>query len=304
MSDPISERGSQPLPPDASIADILARVEHLSAAGKGDTSADAVKPDGPEPLPPSLDSGGSVPPPAKARRSLGRFAAAGGGLIAVLIGLGAKILLGVAVVGVGGHVLSSLFGGPFDRLPQATRDGFEQRLNAAIGPDAAKLSDSDYTARYNAMVGDGESRLDDGPLVQEVAFLAKMFDKADTATCAAAARSELGSKGSTFELSNKMWEGLSQAELTSHIETQVQAIEAAARKSPAQRTVSAAQANSAVSAVFVAIDTTNSAVLDDLVAGKTRSDDEACKAARALHQAEASLGQTDLNLLARYSVSP
>jgi len=282
--------GSEPLPPDATMDDILARVQHLSGA--------------PGPLEPDLGSEAALavtPPPQKPQRR-GLFAAVGG-IVAVLIGIGAKVVLSLAVVGVGGQVLSTLFGGPFDRLPSSTRDGFEQRLNAAIGPDAASLSESAYADRYNALLVDGEARLDDAPLMAELTYLDTMFTKADVATCAAAARSELSSTEATFELSDKMWAGLSQAELIAHIETQISAIEAAARKAPAQRTVTADQAASAINHVFGAVGD-QAAVLNDLADGKSRTDDEACGAARALHDAEIALTPADLALLARYSVSP
>ena len=302
-------RGSEPLPPDASMDDILARVEHLSGSpGPADPASSAPAPSVPAPAPvavPDLAAEAAlataVPRAKPSRRGL---FAAGGGILAVLIGIGAKILIGVVVVGVGGQVLSSLFGGPFDRLPQSTRDGFEQRLNAAIGSDAGSLSESAYAERYNGLLVDGESRLEDGPLVAELVFLDTMFRKADVATCATAARSEFSSTGATFDLSDKMWENLSQAELTRHIETQVSAVEAAARKAPPQRTVTSDQASSAINQVFGAVSTDQSAILNDIAGGKTRTDQEACTAARTFHDAEAALTPADLALLARFSVSP
>lgn len=320
MSGPVPEpgaRGSEPLAPDASIDDILARVQHLSTASGPEVEATAAEP--PAPVAPSTDvsdgaaadgegtgggwTAGTVPP-SHAPRPRRRLLAAGGGILAVLLGVGAKVLIGVAVVGVGGHVLSSVFGGPFDRLPQATRDGFERRLNAAIGPDASKLSETAYADRYNAMVADGESRLEDAPLIAEVTYLTEMFDKSDVPTCATAARSEFSSTGRSFELGDKMWEMLSQTELMNHIETQISAIEAAAAKTPAQRTVSSDQADAAISRIFNVLTTDQKAILNDLTDGKTRTDQEACTTARVLHDAEARLAPADLALLARYIASP
>ena len=320
MSGPDPEpgaRGSEPLAPNASIDDILARVEHLSnTSGSGAEGPPTEQPAStaaestsvaPSPDVPSAASYGSaagtVPPPRPARPKR-RLLATLGGILAVLIGLGAKVLVGVAVVGVGGQVLSSVFGGPFDRLPQATRDGFEQRLNSAIGPDASKLSETEYADRYSALVADGESRLGDPPLIAEVTYLTKMYDKADVATCATAARSEFSSTGSSFELNDKMWETLTQAELTSHIETQIAAIEAAAAKAPAQRTVSSDQADAAISRIFNVLTTEQKAILSDLTDSKTRTDEEACATARVFHDAEAALAPADLALLARYIASP
>jgi hypothetical protein len=314
MSGPVPEpgaRGSEPLAPNASIDDILARVEHLSnTSGSPAEGPTAEQPPSAAPSPgvsggPTSDgSAAGTVAPSPAPRPKRRLLAAAGGILAVLLGLGAKVLIGVAVVGVGGQVLSSVFGGPFDRLPQATRDGFEQRLNAAIGPDASKLSEAKYAEQYNAMVADGESRLEDAPLIAEVTYLTKMFDKADVPTCATAARSEFSSTGSSFELNDKMWETLTQAELTNHIETQISAIEAAAAKAPAQRTVSSDQADPAISRIFNALTTEQKAILNDLTDGKTRTDEEACATARVFHDAEAALAPADLALLARYIASP
>jgi Spy/CpxP family protein refolding chaperone len=314
MSGPDPEpgaRGSEPLAPNASIDDILARVEHLSnTSGSGaegppnDQPASIATETAAEPAPVADGlAAGTVPPPRPARPR-GRLLATAGGILAVLIGIGAKVLVGVAVVGVGGQVLSSVFGGPFDRLPQATRDGFEQRLNTAIGPDASRLSETEYADRYTALVADGESRLGDPPLIAEVTYLTKMYDKADVATCATAARSEFSSTGSSFELNDKMWETLTQAELTNHIETQIAAIEAGAAKAPAQRTVSSDQADAAISRIFNVLTTEQKAILSDLTDSKARTDEEACATARVFHDAEAALAPADLALVARYIASP
>jgi hypothetical protein len=207
-------------------------------------------------------------------------------------------------VGVGGQVLGSLFGGPFEKLPQSTRDGFEQRLNAALGPNADKLSTQEYEDRYQQHLVDGLSRLEDGPLIGELQALAWMFDRADTATCAEAARSEFSSTSATFELSDKMWAQLTQDELIAHIETQVRAIEYSAAGAPAQWTVSADQARPAIDAIFASLDESTNTVLDDLSSGTTHTDAEACTAVRALHDAEIALPQANLALIARYTASP
>ena len=329
-SEPPSPAGSGPLPPDASMEDILARVRALNAATPEPPPPDATTPGTTAPDGGSVDpasppvgdalspSGGMPPagglpndpigwsaPPAQPRKpSRGRLIAGIGAAFAVIVGLGGKLLLGLAVAGVGSQVLGSLFGGPFEKLPQATRDGFEQRLNAALGPDADKLSAKEYGDRYNQHLVDGLSRLDDGPLIAELQYLAKMFDRADVAACAAAARSELASTEATFELSDIMWSQLTEAELTAHIDTQVRAIEYSAAGAPAQFTVTEDQAGPAVDAIFAALDAQTNSVLDDLANGTERTDAEACSAGRALHDAEVALPQAQLAIIARFTASP
>ena len=316
--------GSQPLGANASMSDILARMQAMgaenAAAGRepAASASDAAgqPPEAGSPMPDAAGSGSSADaagpvgfayPPAVAappRKPRARLFAAIGGILAVVVGLGGKILLGLAVAGVGSQVLGSLFGGPFEKLPQSTKDGFEQRLNTALGPDADKLSEKDYADKYNAYLVDGLSRLGDDKLVSEVNVLTVMFDRADTATCAEAARSEWGTTGSTFEVSDKMWALLSQDELVGHIETQVEAVEASAAKAPPQVTVSADQARTPVESVFAAIGDTNNAVLDDLAAGTTRTDAEACGAVKAFHDAELALPGDQLAVVARFTASP
>jgi hypothetical protein len=293
------------------MADILARVHAMGTTPGGAEGS-------PEP-PAGVDSGtGSAggttvpdgpigfaypPPAAPAKRSRGRLVGGLAGLFAVIVGIGGKILLGLAVATVGGQVLGSIFGGPFEKLPQATRDGFEQRLNAALGPDADKLSEADYSSRYNTRLLDGLSRLDDAPLIAEVRYLAEMYDRADTATCAVAARNEIRSTDASFVLSDKMWSQLTQDELTAHIDTQIRAIEASVAGSPAQHTVTAAEADPAFQAILASLGDADVAVLDDLQGGKARTDDEACNAVRRFHDAEVALPPAELRLEARYVVA-
>jgi hypothetical protein len=300
--------GGSPLAPDASMEDILARVRAMNAAPV-DSPASAAAPPGSDaprggPVVPDGPIGWAAPPPSASRPRRTGLIAGIAAAFAVLIGIGGKLLLGLAVVGVGGQVLGSLFGGPFEKLPQSTRDGFEQRLNAALGPDADKLSTQDYEDRYQQRLVDGLSRLEDVPLIGELQALAWMFDRADVATCAEAARSEFGSTTATFELSDKMWAQLTPDELTAHIETQVRAIEYSAAGTPAQWTVTADQARPAIDAIFAALGDDTNAVLGDLSDGTTRTDEEACTAVRALHDAEVALPQADLALIARYTASP
>lgn len=305
---PGTPAGGAPLAPNASMEDILARVRAMNevpadhaAAGSGPSVS--VPPAG-EASPPGTAVGWAAPPPAPARPRRTGLIAGIAAAFAVLVGVGGKLLLGLAVAGVGGQVLTSLFGGPFEKLPQSTRDGFEQRLNAALGPDADKLSTQAYQDRYDQRLVDGLSRLDDGALIGELQALAWMFDRADTATCAEAARSEFSSTSATFALSDKMWAQLTQDELTAHIETQVRAIEFSAAGSPAQWTITADQARPAVESIFATLGDGTNAILDDLSAGTARTDEEACTAVRALHDAEIALPQADLALIARYTASP
>ena len=314
--DPSTESGTAagdaPLAPNATMEDILARVRAMNETPVDHSTSGATTPAPPAPAsaapgagttPPEAPVGWAAPPPAARPRRTGLIAGIAA-VFAVLVGVGGKLLLGLAVAGVGGQVLTSLFGGPFEKLPQATRDGFEQRLNAALGPDADKLSTQEYQDRYEQRLVDGLSRLDDEPLIGELQALAWMFDRADTATCAEAARSEFSSTSATFALSDKMWAQLTPDELTAHIETQVRAIEYSAAGTPAQWTVTGDQARPAIDAIFSALGDDTNAVLDDLSAGTTRTDEEACTAVRALHDAEIALPQADLALIARYTASP
>ena len=304
--------GEGPLGPSASMSDILARMDQLRGTPSSGSDLTTSSPIAGFPNPDGASrEGGTLPPlpgtpgtPVPARRPRGRLLAGIGGVLALIVGVGWKVLLGVAVAGVGGQVLGSLFGGPFDHLPQSTRDGFEQRLDAALGPDAASLTQQAYEDRYDQMLVDGLPRLDDAPLIAEVRYLDEMYDRVDTATCATAVRSEIASASGTFELNDKMWATLSQDELAAHIDTQVSAIEASARKSPAQRTVTADAASPVLDELLGSLTSGQATVLDDLQSGVTRTDQEACDAGRALHDAELRLPAGDLAELARWIASP
>jgi hypothetical protein len=101
-----------------------------------------------------------------------------------------------------------------------------------------------------------------------------------------------------------MWNALSQDEYIDHIEIQVQAVEAAARKAPAQRTVLEDDGSAAFEKVWTTMTDEQIAVLDDLNAGTARTDAEACTAIRLLHHGQLALGPADRATVARWVVSP
>jgi hypothetical protein len=67
--------------------------------------------------------------------------------------------------------------------------------------------------------------------------------------------------------------------------------------------VTAAEADPAFQAIVASLADADVAVLDDLQGGTDRTDEEACTAVRAFHDAEAALPPAQLSLEARYVVA-
>src|SRR3954447_4054870 len=190
------------------------------------------------PSPTPIPSG---PDGSARRRRTGRRAALITG-IAILAGLTLKIGTGLLVTGVAGSALSTMFGGPYQRLPSEYRQEIEGRVRTAI-PGIDKMSSGEAGPRITALVSDGLLRLDDAATVTYWSAIGTALNRADTSRCAAVARESIGG-GSTSSRSvaSKLPETLDEPTLESLLTVTVSAIEASSRQSPARHTVDEAVA--------------------------------------------------------------
>ncbi len=244
-------------------------------------------------------------PPTKERRSPRRRAAVVGvGISAGLGYFGIKIAVGLLAASVVGAVASSLFGGPWERLPSDTRSQLERRLEAALGDSIKGLSDADASARVDAAVTAGQARLDDPTLVRRFRLLTAAVASADGTTCAAFARADVAGHKLDPVIAQKLIDSLDTARLSEWFEINVEAIEAQQRGAPATRSVPL----EASQAMFIALDArvsaSDTATLIGLANGTPESDAAACAAERSFYVAGLQLDPTNLAVLALSGVAP
>jgi hypothetical protein len=260
----------------------------------------------PSPVPAGPAWHGQDQPPATAAHAGRKRAALVGVIIVAAAAMGAvalKVLTGVLVAGIAAQALTGLFGGPYARLPSDVRNGFEHRVDAAVGDRIEGLSAPQTEARIEALLVDGLPRLDDETLVARLRLQVQALDAADTATCAAFTLSDLGVARPTDEVSMAFIEGLDDASLTRWVEIQVAALEAAGRASPAARTVTT-EADELIAAVTEMVPAADLDSIVALTSGASVSDAAACSAGRAIYHGVLALEPDDLAVVARFQVSP
>jgi len=259
-------------------------------------SADAESGTSPQAVPAPGVASPPAPAPNRLRRSLIWGGVAGLGVIAV------KVALSLLAVSVAGHLLGAVFGGPYQRLPDDVRGGFEQRLDAALNHQLDGLSDADQKARLNALIFGGLPRLDDATVLAHLRLQVAAVAKADVPTCAAYARIDFAQAKAPTDLSLKLIALLDDAQLQQWAEINVEAIEAEVHKSPAARTVAASDVAPAFGTVLQSMPTADLATVQSMVSGSTVSDAAACSAERSINTEAFKLPPSDLALVARYVV--
>lgn len=252
----------------------------------------------PTPLVADSAAGGWQPQPRQRR---GRIASIGVGVVAVVGFLLVKVLPGFLVATVAAGALSSVFGGPYDRLPSDFRQGIEARYAQAF-PDLKNASSDQVDARVSAAIQDGLPRLDDDSLTRYWVATAAAFGATDTATCAAIVRAEM-SGGDASGLYRKLADTLDQPHLEALIDVSVSAAEASVRQSPARRTVTEAEASGEVSRVMATLTPAQISAFVALVEKQTVSDADACNAWKAFLGSVSGLAPADRATVIRYIIS-
>ena len=284
-------------------------TEGSDVAGDPSPAPESATPEpasGPMPAP----APASTPPPlafdsftpesiVKAKPKRGRIAALGGGIV-VVVGLVALrfILVGAAAVG-----WTAAFGGPWDKLPASTRDGYEQRIKAAMGEEIFKKSDTEIGTKMDSLILDGLPRLSDDLLVKRMSLFSLMYGRIDVATCARQARIELAATG-TYDMDDSLVNTLSTDEYTALIESNVQAIETASRGAPAQQVPSQTAVDAAYAHLFDLLGTESTTAIVDLSNGTEMSDEATCRATRSLYDHLAAVTDAEQIVLARDFVAP
>lgn len=226
------------------------------------------------------------------------------GVVAALGVLAVKFVLPLVLVSVAGQALEAVFGGPYARLPSDVRDGFERRIEAAVGDQLEGLSDEEQSTQVQALIKAGLPRLDDATLETRYRIAGRAFDRADTATCAILARAVFTGTEPSDNSNTKVIGALDDTDLRRWFEISVQAMEAEARGAPAATTVTDAAVEPLWEGVGSALSATDLAALVSIGNGETVDDASACSALRELYRATLGLPPAQVTLFARYDVSP
>jgi hypothetical protein len=233
-----------------------------------------------------LEPGLLPPPPASggwSRRRKGGVI----GLIAALIAIpGAKLLLGIGAASLASGLLAGAFGGPYDRVPQQIRDGWDKRIEAAI-PGVASMSSSAASDQALKMFADGFVRLDDASEARLGSYILAALAKVDDATCAALVRSK--DPGAEAKIGSQALATMDVASVQDFYEIAVQAIEASGRQSPPARVTSSADMEAVLAKAFSGVDPTSVAAINDA----TATNAAVCAAVRVAFDAIGTLSVAD-----------
>jgi hypothetical protein len=253
---------------------------------------------------PSLSAGGLVPPPAigSAPKSRKGIVAIGTAVVAFVGFIAIKVIIGFLVVGAATGAIGALFGGPWDRLPSDTRNQFESRLEAAVGPTFDSLSEADQGTKVTALLTGGLPRLDDATLISRLKLEAAAVNATDEATCAAFFRAALKSEP-VEELSGKLIGSLDTATFAQWAEINVEAIEAESKGAPAARVPSDDDSNTAYAAVFASLSPADLATIQSVSGGTDQPDAAVCSAEKGLYAAALKLDAKSLATFALIDVS-
>jgi hypothetical protein len=238
-----------------------------------------------------------TPPPQKRSRTLMGVV---GGVAAVIGVVAVKVGIGFVAAGVVSGAISSVFGGPFSRLPSDQRQQYESRMKSAVGDRLDGLSDSEASKKVQDWIADGLLRLDDARLVHRMDLEISALNRADVAVCATFSRQALGGLEVSADTSQTLINALDTAALGDWIGINVEALEAELHSSPPQVRISEQAAGSAMVALFRRLPDTTQTAISRIAAGEALADAAACGAVRAVYVSVLGLNPTVKNLVSRY----
>jgi hypothetical protein len=251
-----------------------------------------------DPMPP-------MPHPAQKKRSLGAglgvaLAIGGAALGAIFV----KFVLPLILVGAAGQVFDAAFGGPYMRLPEDVRAGFEQRIETAVGDRFEGQSDAEQTASILALVKGGLPRLDDGLVTTNFQLTGKAIGAVDVASCAAVSRAFVTGSEPPNDPITAMVGTLTDAELGQWFEIRVSAIEDELAGSPAAIDISDEEVAPLYDKIFAIMEPAHIQTIGSIAGGQSVEDEPLCEAVRGLYSSVLTLPTEDVTLFARYDVSP
>lgn len=226
------------------------------------------------------------------------------GLVAALAATIAIKVLPFFAAGVVATALSGAFGGPWDRLPADVRNGYEQRLEAAVGNRFDGLSDAETGKRVEKLIFDGMLRLGDERLVRHLELQIDALHRTGDATCASFGRQSFGGVAIADATSDALISSLETNGLVEWIGINVEAIEAETRGSPDKITVAESEVNRVFEAIVGGMTETELATISAINSGGTATDADVCAAIRSLYDKTQVLEPTLEAIMARYDIQP
>jgi hypothetical protein len=215
-----------------------------------------------------------------------------------------KFVLPLILVGAAGQVFDAAFGGPYMRLPQDVRAGFEQRIEAAVGDRFEGKSDAELATGILALVKAGLPRLHDGLVTRNFELTGKAMGAVDVPSCAAVSRAFITGAEPPNDPITAMVGTLSDAELQEWFEIRVSAVEDEVAGSPPVIDISDEEVAPLYDKIFAVMDPAHIQTIGSIAGGQEVEDEPLCAAVRGLYFSVLTLPAEDVTLFARYDVSP
>jgi hypothetical protein len=244
------------------------------------------------------------PPPPKKRRPMARILLVVGIGAAVLGAIGARLLIGYLAANVAGAAFAGVFGGPWDRLPNDVKSGYEQRLEAAIGNRLDGLSDAAVADQVRRWVSAGFLRLDDTRLVRRLELEIAALGRAERGVCAAFGRQSATGQVIDPEVATKLLGSLEQADLIELFGIHLDAMEAELRGSPDPVRVTDSETTPVVNILVGGLDQSELNTLAAISAGQPVTDEDICSAIRSLYENALLLDPASMVIMARLDIQP
>lgn len=284
----------------------------MQPGGPGDRSPEpGVTPPPPEPpevTPPPTD--GWTPPgsaggqPSTSGRRPKPIVVGAIGLVAALaVAIGMKVAPFLAA-GVLGTALAGAFGGPWDRLPADVQNGYEQRLESAVGDRLAGLGDAEKASRLEALIKSGMPRLGDGRLVERLGLQTAALVSTSESVCAAFGRKSIGGQTVDADTAEAMFGSLATDQLIALVDISVEAIEAEALGAPEPVFASEADASALFEVIFATMTEADIQTIAAMGEGSPTTDAEVCSAIRSLYVGVNDLDASSQAVMARIDVQP
>ena len=243
------------------------------------------------------------PPSTTGRRPTTIIVGAIGLVAALAVAIGVKVAPFLAA-GVLGSALAGAFGGPWDRLPADVRNGYEQRVESAVGDRLTGLGDAEKASRLEAIIKSGMPRLSDGRLVDRLALQTAALLSTSESVCAAFGRKSIGGQNVDADTAEAMFGSLETDQLVVLVDISVEAIEAEASGAPEPVFASEAEASALIDTIFATMTDADIQTIVAMSGGNPTTDAEVCSAIRSLYGGVNDLDPASQVVMARIDVQP
>ena len=226
------------------------------------------------------------------------------GLVAALaVAIGMKVAPFLAA-GVLGTALAGAFGGPWDRLPADVRNGYEQRIESAVGDRLAGLGDAEKASRLESLIKSGMPRLGDGRLVERLGLQTAALMSTSESVCAAFGRKSIGGQAVDADTAEAMFGSLATDQLIALVDISVEAVEAQAFGAPEPVFASEADTTAMFEALFATMAEADIQTIAAMGEGSPATDAEVCSAVRSVYGGVDDLDPSSQVVMARIDVQP